>query len=543
MVGRWGMIRAVDVERWVAAVVPWWLTRIALVAAWIAAVAVSVRADEGLCTVAKPCTPDPTFAFALVLLLATPVLLAAGLAVTGCLAGAGFALLDLLFDDVFTANVAFGLHGAACAVVAVWILRSRTAQRHLAHSTPVVLHTDRSWGLSPALAALLAILGGWAFLSYDNAVADISKHVAAASRLDARVVEVQSVALALELPNRERVLVEPLSPEQYRVGDQVPVLADGQWVRLVAEPEDATFWLTLGFGAYFLVLLLVVRTWRRRSLWDGALPSIAVRLEPIGAQRLLLRSSQGAPMAVVRTSAEVPLPDPPYTDEDHFGRVWRGEEPEPEPPEFFEVTVAGELCYGGRVALLVDNSLLAIATLAPPRRPDDHSLPGSPVPVGRAAVELPCVVRSDVQRRTEGLLMAGVAVGCLIALWAGAWAVLTLLGVQCLVGAWYRLQPQMRLEHRVLVLNTGLFAYHVPWTALHGVRRERDRLVLAFGPFGDMISTPPVRDAGSLGEQLMWLRARALLADGRAAVVRRLGPVPLLAVAYLVLALVVLELR
>ncbi|WP_285743756.1 hypothetical protein [Lentzea sp. NBRC 105346] len=514
-----------DVERWVAAAVPWWIPRGVLLLGWAAALAIALGAEAGGCTVATPCDPDVSFAFAVVLLLAAPVLLLVGQPVAGCLAAAGFAVLDLLFDDVVAANVAFGAYGVVCFLVAVWIMRARAEQRHIAGGRLVGLSSPVSWGLSPVLVVLFAVLGALAFLSYDGASAEVDEHLRVASRMDAQVVAVQGVDVTLELPGGNRIMVDPL--EQYAVGDRVPVLVDGPWVRLVAEPEDVTWRLTLGFALYLLVFLFLLRAWQRRALWGRPLPSVRLCVEAVGVHRILLRSPDGRPLALLRVDADVPVAPPPFTDAAHFGRVWRGEESPPPPPDLPEVTVAGELNHGGRVAVLVGDEILMSAVLRPVRGRFDRALPGTPVSAG-SPVSLPVSVRSPA--RWEGLLLLALAVGLLIAVRSGVSGFVLLLGAQCLVGAWYRLRP-LRLSHTALTVHAGLFVYHVPWTQLHGVRRDGRRLVLAFGPHGDLITVP---DVPGLGGSLMWLRARGSIAGFRAPVSRSLGLVPLIVVLYLV---------
>jgi hypothetical protein len=90
--------------------------------------------------------------------------------------------------------------------------------------------------------------------------------------------------------------------------------------------------------------------------------------------------------------------------------------------------------------------------------------------------------------------------------------VLGLIGVQCVLSAVTRFQPLLRLDHRSVVLYTGIFTYRVPWAQLHGVRRAGPQLMLAFGPHGDVITTPHLPDREA-GEKLMWARARSLIAD------------------------------
>jgi hypothetical protein len=65
------------IDRWTAAAVPWWVPRLVLIVGWVGACVVAVAGDTLSCTAADPgvCGPAVTFAVAIVVLLATPVLL------------------------------------------------------------------------------------------------------------------------------------------------------------------------------------------------------------------------------------------------------------------------------------------------------------------------------------------------------------------------------------------------------------------------------------------------------------------------------------
>jgi hypothetical protein len=490
-----------DVQRWHAAAVPWWVTKVGLVGGWLVAFVVSGAAGETPCTMARPCLPDPLFALAVVPLLATPLLLLFGRVLTGCAMGVLFGVLDLALDNEPTANIAFGLHAAACAVVAAWTVRSR-ADQHQAAGAEVVVLPDMPppRGVLRIVAVLLVLFGFLTFVQYDLSSDEIAGHVATASRVDAEVVEVKDAyRVWVELPDRQRASFEPLAADTYQVGDKVPVLADDEWVQMVAEPEDVTWWLTLGGASVFLAIMLAVRERRRRDLWAGPVKAVRLQAHPLSARRILLRQNKDD-IATVGVLADLGLDEPLYHDTEQFGAVWRGEE---EPPV--------------QLALVVEGAVVATTTLTRVRpRHVVHSahLPGEPV-TRTAPVDLPHAIWPGDRRRTEGVVLALAAVGALVALHHYPdWIVLGLLGMQCAVSAVTRFQPLLRLDHNAVVLYTGIWSYRVPWQQLHGVRRSGPQLMLAFGPAGDVITTPQLPDREA-GEKVMWARSRALIAFHR----------------------------
>ncbi|WP_434440770.1 hypothetical protein [Lentzea sp. E54] len=505
-----------DVQRWQAAAVPWWVTKVGLVGGWLVAFYFAASGNEAPCTTAQPCVPDPLFSLAVVPLLATPLLLLSGRVLTGCAMGLLFGVLDLVLDGSAAANVAFGLHAGACAVVAAWTVRARADQHDAAGAALVALpDLPPQRGVLRVVAVLLVVFGFLTFVQYGLISDEIEQHVAKASRVEAEVVEIKDTyEVWVELPDRQRAAFEPLAPESYRVGDPVPVLADGTWVRMENEPEDVTWWLTLGGAAVFLSIMLAARERRRRSLWHGPVKALRLQAHPVGPRRILLRY-KGEDIATVTTLADLGLEEPLYHDTEQFGRVWRGEEDPPLQLDPVEVLVAGEWHHGGQVALLVEGDVVATSTLNRVRpRHTVHSahLPGEPVTAG-APVDLPHAVWPGDRRRSEGVVLLLGAAGALVALeYYPELIVLGLIGVQCVLSAVTRFQPMLRLDHNAVVLYTGVWTYRVPWAQLHGVRRSGPQLMLAFGPHGDVLTTPHLPDRQA-GEKLMWARARSLVAE------------------------------
>ncbi|MFS8098440.1 hypothetical protein LFM09_15015 [Lentzea alba] len=505
-----------NVQRWQAAAVPWWVTKVGLVGGWILAFYFASSANDVPCTTAQPCTPDPLFSLAVVPLLATPLLLLFGRVLTGCAMGVAFGALDIVLDSSAAANVSFGLHAAACAVVAAWTIRSR-ADQHAAAGATVVSLPDMPppRGVLRIIAVLLVLFGFLTFVQYSLSNDEIEQHIAKSSRVEAEVVEIKdSYEVWVELPDRQRASFQPLAPETYQVGDTLPVLADGSWVQLVNEPEDVTWWLTIGGAAVFLAIMLAARERRRRALWTGPVKAVRLQAHPVGPRRILLRHNKDD-IATVTTMADLGLEEPLYHDTEQFGRVWRGEEDPPLQLDPVELMVAGEWHHGGQVALLVEGEVVATSTLSRVRpRHTVHSahLPGEPVTAG-TPVDFPHAMWPGDRRRAEGVMLLLGAAGALILLkYYPDFIVLGLIGVQCVLSAVPRFQPLLRLDHGSIVLYTGIWTYRVPWAQLHGVRRSGSQLMLAFGPAGDVLTTPPLPDHEA-GEKLMWARARSLIAD------------------------------
>lgn len=510
------MIRTMDVQRWREAAVPWWVTKVGLVVGWVVAFYFALSGSDVPCTAAQPCTPNPLFSIATVPLLATPLLLLFGRVLTGCAMGVTFAVLDIMFDPGAPTNVSFGVHAVACAIVAAWTIRSRGDQ-HAAAGDAFVSLPDMppQRGVLRIVAVLLVVFGFLTFVQYDLTSDEIARHVAQASRVDAEVVEIKDASdVWVQLPDRQRIALHPIAPETYQVGDKIPVLADDAWVQLVGEPEDVTWWLALGAAAVFLAILLAARERRRRALWTGRVKAVRLTAHAVGPRRILLRHNQND-IATVTTFADLGLDEPLYHDTEQFGRVWRGEEDPPVQLAPAEVLVAGEWHHGGQVALLVEGEVVATSTLARVRpRHIVHSahLPGEPVTAG-TSVDLPHAMWPGDRRRTEGVLLLFGAAGAMIALkYYADLAILGFVGVQCVLSAVNRFQPLLRLDHRAVSLYTGLWIYNVPWSQLHGVRRAGPQLMLAFGPHGDVITTPHLPDEQA-GEKLMWARARSMIAD------------------------------
>jgi hypothetical protein len=260
--------------RWSALGVPRWVPKGLLTVCWGMALIAAIAGDTIGCTPDDPvCGPDQGFAWWFVICAATPVLLI-WMPLVGCLAGVAFAAADIAYDDVASANVGFGLHGLACAFVAVCLLRAAAAQERAAAvagggftaSVPSVRD-----GFEPGrnlvrlgTAGVLVLLGvsllGW----YGHEVGAEDTHLARAERVAGRVVSVddENFSITLEAVSSaglRRVSTDVQDTGPYLVGSITAVLLDPQdvsWSRLVAEPQDPTGWESAGLGALLLALLL-----------------------------------------------------------------------------------------------------------------------------------------------------------------------------------------------------------------------------------------------------------------------------------------------
>lgn len=378
-------LTSVAAARWSGALVPPWVAKGALTAGWAAAFVAAAVGDTTACTPQAPslCGPDQGFAWWVVICLATPVLLV-WLPMLGCVAGVAFALADQAFDHVTSAKVGFGLHGLACAMVALWLLRSAAAQQRIvadagqgvravvptAHGRP-----DTDWNLGRVGAAtVLALLGlgllGW----YAHVVHTEGGHLAAAGQVTGRVVAVddEDGSITVEVSTStgpRRVTLGVLDTWAYPPGGTTPVLLDSgdpTWARLVAEPQDATGWESAGLGVLLLAALVAGRGLQarraRQRLWAGECPALRVWVVPDEAGDAVVFADDGArpdvatasPVASLRlawapeeagdgddglSDAMVaagghPLQVAGEADDDEwdlatqasFGRAWRGEE-------------------------------------------------------------------------------------------------------------------------------------------------------------------------------------------------------------------------
>ena len=522
-------------QRWGRGGVPGWVPRGALVVGWVAAIVAGLGLDDDPCSAAEPsvCGPEVGWAVGAALLLATPILLVA-LPALGCLVGVLAGVVEQ-WDRVPEARTAFTLHGLACAAVLVAMLLARRRQASVARTGTgrlAVRGPPPSTGpglFAPAALLLLAAAGGL-LLWHGWTTAD-QRHLAAADRMDARVVaEVDDGwAVRLVLPDRQDE-VELDVVGSYEVGDVVPVLVDRTgdrpWVALVAEQPDPTFPLSAGLAAALAGIALAGWEVRRRrvpSRLAGGAPARTVLALHLGDEVELWDTDGSGPFArvpirrgpaAVHGHVESPVESPVEVDEDEdawvgvadeyaarFGAGWRGEavveddDADEDGPELVRMTAVGDLREGGWVALvrgpevlwpLRTVRLLRRGTADPDEAEREDRLRGTPVAPG-PLVDLPLAARpTDRTRLLGAAMLLGFAAGPLAATrlatdWYETGLALCLGGYAGLAGL-DRLRSGLRVEPDRLVVRHRWRVHEVPWAALHGARRDGDELRLAWYP-------------------------------------------------------------
>lgn len=317
--------------RWSAPGVPGWVPKGALTVLWAASLVAAAFGDARQCTPVNPaiCSPDQGFTWWVVICLATPVLLI-WMPLAGCAAGVAFALADLRYDDVTSAKIGFGLQGLACAVVAVWLVRSAAAQKRAAdeasagirvsvpstHARPDI---DRNWA-RVAPAAILALLGtaliGW----YIHDLRAEQGHLSVAQQVNGRVVSVddENVAITVDATTGgglRHVTIGVADTRPYPTGSTTPIMLDPtdlSWSRLVAEPQDATFPASAGLLAFLFAALLALRERQagrtRRLLWTGDHPALRVWVVPHDLGDALVFPDDGTRPRTVRGRPVARLP-------------------------------------------------------------------------------------------------------------------------------------------------------------------------------------------------------------------------------------------
>ena len=562
---------------WRAGRVPWWLPG-GLVVGWVAALVISVASDNRPSSTVDPtlCGPDQAFAVSAVFLLATPVLLL-WMPTVGCLAGVVFAVADVLFDGLEPARISWGVHGVACAMVGTWLILSRWHQRTVADVSshafaPATAHTER-WGLRTVVAGLLVLLGAAMLARYAYRVVGEQDHLNRAEATVAMVVGVNDEDYTITLVTRsgQRHTIEVL--DDYPIDSRHTVFtdpADPSWIRLAAEPDDATMWETGGLLCLVFAALLWWRavSARRARAWllTEAQPALAARLHTDDNGNVLIVAADDRygrhPLVVVPGACAVRAgllpgdPDEVYLDEDRepdwedvaaFGRWWRGEEVVDHtrwlPADAVRATVLGRFAEGDWVAVVTDDAVLLPNGPLRPARPSlgmpwgnrSGAIDRYGAPPGRLATatglptvpEPPITIRQPDRVRLVGLIgalagLVGVPAAILLglpggwyehgmAIWTGGW--LTLGGV-------WRISRRLVLDRQGILVFRRLTALYVPWERIPGVRLDGDQIALAvepdevfmFGPLADPDRAGPEARAERVAAVMCWLRERALAA-------------------------------
>jgi hypothetical protein len=259
-----------------------------------------------------------------------------------------------------------------------------------------------------------------------------------------------------------------------------------------------------------------------------------------------------------------------------FGQAWRGEDVTHRTALWQPVTVVGDLNVGGWVVLVLEDGVLLPDGPLRSRLGRGHPRPGAP---GPARVEsdsgLPPVILEDLPGLPVAPAPAAVAAlgdgrvvltpalrdrllgtGLLVVAAALLAAVpsplpeglyqqvmLGVLGAEALVLGWRRWNRRVVADRRSVAVPGPWRTYHVPWQAVHGVRRDGDRLALAWedeaivvGPFAGPGGAETV--AARAGATLAALQERAAaLAAPDAPIVTRTSPLAGLVVGYALLVL------
>lgn len=550
---------------------PAWVPRGVLLGGWLVAFALASLLEDQSCSIADPsvCGADVGWAVGASMLLATPVLLLVSPAL-GCLAGAGFGLVELVAEPSAVARIAFTLHGLACAAVLAWILGARRRQGEPARAgggrAAVPGPAPRIGPADFVPAALLLIPAAGLLLLWHHLAADDQRHQEAGVRLDAVVVaEIDDGwTVRLRLPDRgDEVSVDVI--DSYPVNAVLPVLVDRTgaepWVMLVAEPPDPTFPLAAGLGVVLLSLaaagLALHRQRARATLLAGA-PAVSL----LGLRRADEVDLWDADRTRAFGRVRIPWARPEPTgeeeswDEDElsaadaedFGAAWRDaadgdDEDLIEVPTPVPMVAVGDLRQGGWVALLDGTEVIwPVWTLRALRHSDqddwepdaDEDLfRGAPVEPGPAA-ELPLTAGPPARTRLLGAAMTiGAGTGPVAAAFlAGNWyqVVLALVaGSGLLRNGLGRVAVGLRLDRDRLTVREPWRVHEVPWAAVHGARRNGGELRLAWHPDA-VIDTGPfaprdpaaAEEAERIGGVVMQQRALALAAGdpGRSPVTR-----------------------
>jgi hypothetical protein len=277
-------------EKWLNTVVPSWLYRWLMPAAWLAAIAVSVIGSDRPCSVEDPayCGPDLTFSLAMIACLAS-FACSWRLPRLAAVAGLVFLVLDLWYDDAQSAKTAWTIYGAGCLAILVALTWSRLRRWELlsrVQRVPVVIGPARPVRSTIALAAAVGlVVAGFAVLGVMRRQVDKEQvHLDRAVKTTAVVVGFKDDDLLLQLPDGSSRRISSLDyPDK---GDELPVLVDPQdsnWIRLQAELADYTPWWTVAGGAWLIALLvirreLVRRSARPRRTWSAS--GLPVWIEP-----------------------------------------------------------------------------------------------------------------------------------------------------------------------------------------------------------------------------------------------------------------------
>lgn len=503
------------VRAWVAAAPLRW-PRWVLAGLWVAAFVVSTMSDTAPCSTASPCGPEPDFSVALVLCLGALALLwwrpfvAAACAVV-------FAVLDLAFDDVVTARVAWPVVALAFVAYAVHV-RSRTQrQRDIARAASVVLppwpaglqrplRTDRPHRLMALAAMVLVLVATGSVFGYERATGLDAEHSARSRVVEGVVLGheddegYQRVQLT-DRPEGFPAVVDVSFVDVPEVGTDVAVQVDPQdpsWAHAIAEPPDRTWWFTLGLGALLVAgllgeRLLSVRVRRRHLEASSHQVGVPVRVFTDDLDFVGIVATDST-----RGLAQFPV--------DENLRLARAEDRRVAAP--VETYLVGDVRHGGWAALASPTGLRlpmgAISALPEgtevdldsfDRDPEDVSDWSEEVPMGTIPVPLPVTVEAPLWRRLAGALVAVAAVA------VGTWLLrddeVGFSGIGVVVGTGSAMHWGLdQLAHRIRVTRSGFEMSTVfrrmssPMGAVREVRHDGEAALVVFDDESVLDITP-----------------------------------------------------
>lgn len=515
-------------RQWVAPVLVRW-RRWALAGASGVAFVASLFGDAGTrCSATDPavCGPDLTFSLAIVLAIGTVALLWWRPYVAAACAVA-FAALDLAYDDVWTANVAWPVVAALHVAHLVALHRETAQQRALAaramaplppRDTPVTMRgaAVAPAGPFPLGAVLLAVVAVGCLGMLLRAQASDRAHLARSEVVHGTVAEVpdDDTVIGIRLdrgPQAPPQLVELEPLDSYDVGEDVLVRVDPTdpgWSHLVAEPPDRTWWASLAFGAALLALLMAERRVTARVRRGALLAHPPTHGVPV---RCVVDEVDVAVLACVdedvvfadldvRPRAEGAGPPPGEGD-----RLRDGLQP---------AHLVGDVRHGGWCAVvtaegieLPEGPLRALGDLPGIEdvEADLDDEPGDdprgwtePVPTNAAPAALPVHLRPTLLER---VLWTGAAITATVfALWlldpgTGGWfrsLFVVLFGVESAYWALSRAADSVTVDRSGLTTTSALRRRHVPMVDIEEVRCSQTHVVvlgrdddsLEIGPFG-----------------------------------------------------------
>jgi hypothetical protein len=394
-------LTASDVHRWLRGLQWFHAARFAVMAAVLGATIVSVNASPQ-CTPEIPCGPSPQGTWWQALFLASFVLLigAPGL---GCLSALTLGILGILGagGGNYPTSISRGWWAAEAALSAaalVFLLLIRVHQHEVAAAIerPITLPRGRpatsatrdrqnlatdptvldSWkNLRALFIGVVAIAGIVLMIIYQNQASASNEHLRHAVRTtavvqDVKVIDSTASRVDLYLPDTDQVVtVELDAMDDYRIDQTVPVMVDSTgsepWLRLVAEPDDQTPWLSFAILALLLAAAATLRParvwWAHRRPLDGNLRGILVSTrwpDPVYNAQISAADGSGLRLSVLR----LPVLRARFSNE----RAIAERVKEWTPPEL--AVLSGQLWYGGVVWLCaLDGETLADAIIGLPQ--------------------------------------------------------------------------------------------------------------------------------------------------------------------------------